>query len=314
MNEGKKVSVIVPIYNMEEYLERCIQSIIEQSYSNLEIILIDDGSTDSSKKIIEHYRRMDERIVAIFKENGGLSDARNCGIKVAKGEYLLFVDSDDYIHSECVRELICIALKEECDIVQCAMEKGMDEHFPDRKMIKRYRIYNHYTIFLQRNLAVAACGKLYKRSVLADLYFPVGKLNEDEFFTYKVAYQAEKIAILEDALYYYFQRNGSIMRNDNPQIKMFFVEACQERILYFSDKEENDLVKISHVDFALKAMVCYIKNRNLTLSTKRYLYAICKNNMKKGRNAKGYIKEQILINVFLLFPRISKGIYAKLMK
>lgn len=115
---NKLVSVIVPVYNVEKYLERCINSIIQQSYNNLEIILIDDGSTDASGKICDEYKEKDDRIIVIHKENGGLSDARNAGIKIFTGEYVTFIDSDDYVSKNMVSNMLDILEKSSCRIVQ----------------------------------------------------------------------------------------------------------------------------------------------------------------------------------------------------
>lgn len=193
------ISVIVPIYNVEKYLNKCIESIINQSYSNLEIILVDDGSKDSSGIMCDSYILKDKRIKVIHKENGGLSDARNVGLDKAKGEYIVFIDSDDWIDEKMIEILYNIIKKNNSDISICdyflAYNEEIQTQKEDIEIINLSNIEALKTIY-DKDLGVCmivAWNKLYKRNLFKDdIRYPYGKIHEDEFTTYKLLYKAKK--------------------------------------------------------------------------------------------------------------------------
>lgn len=212
------VSVIVPIYKVEQYITRCVDSIISQTYSNLEIILVDDGSPDSCPAICDEYANNDTRVKVVHKKNGGLSDARNAGLEAAKGEYVAFIDGDDYISSNYVQVLLDDCMTNDSDISCC----GFYKVYEDRRVEKSCQVYNRVftnleairDIFTANSLCeVMTWNKLYRRSLFIDndIRFPVGKLHEDNFTTYKLFYFANKISFINEPLYYYIQRSDSIM-------------------------------------------------------------------------------------------------------
>ena len=171
----KLISVIIPVYNVELYLRRCVDSVINQTYKLLEIILVDDGSTDSSGKICEEYSKTDNRIKVIHKTNGGLSDARNAGIEICKGDYITFVDSDDWIDPDLVKHLYDIIVKFNADI-SIGMYKKVYDNFINDKCIKEfYNVYEYAgtkaleELYVHRSFGVHACGKLYKRNLFDTL-------------------------------------------------------------------------------------------------------------------------------------------------
>lgn len=233
MNE--LISVIVPVYNVAPYLERCVESICRQIYRNLEIILVDDGSTDSSGKLCDRLAESDERVKVIHKKNGGLSSARNRGLDCAVGTYIGFVDSDDYIDLS-MYEILYQKLKQyNAGVAICSRyyesEDGKREtRFPitgkDRVMNAEEAIEEMNFL---RSFDMAAYDKLYRKEVFADIRFPEGKLSEDYFIMFRVFQQAGCICFTPQPLYFYIQREGSISRNQ--KINYDYIEAAYEQMI-----------------------------------------------------------------------------------
>lgn len=207
------ISVIIPVYKVEEYLENCIQSVIKQTISDMEIILVDDGSPDQCPKICDLWANKDSRIKVIHKENGGLSDARNAGLNIAQGEYISFVDSDDWIAPDMYEIMLKALKREHADICAC----GIMGCYPSRNvpMPVCSAVGDAKSIFSilysDALYPVAAWNKLYKRKCWSELRFPKGKICEDAFTTYKLIDQAKRIVQIEDTLYFYRIRPNSIM-------------------------------------------------------------------------------------------------------
>ena len=207
------ISVIVPVYNVEKYLERCVKSIAAQTYKDLEILLIDDGSTDKSGKICDDFQQTDSRIKAFHKQNGGLSDARNYGIEHSAGEFISFVDSDDYIDEKMLETLHRLITENDADLAVCsAMDVFEGKEVTQVKEIKEFNLnkVESYKYMLRGDGIPSACNKLYKRQTVGDVRFPVGKLYEDGFFTPQILKRVEKTAVTSKPMYYYFRRADSI--------------------------------------------------------------------------------------------------------
>lgn len=216
MDARPLISVIVPVYKVEEYLGRCVDSLLTQTYGNLEIILVDDGSPDGSGRICDDYARRDPRVRVIHKENGGLSSARNAGIDVARGEYLGFVDSDDWVDPHTYEWLLDMALEEDVKLV-CAGRYDFNSWSGEQKVglcpTKREVISGEELarrIFVWDNVDSAACDKLYHRSLFHNIRYPMGVVSEDLPVTYQLALNAGKAGMLDRPVYYYFHRDGSI--------------------------------------------------------------------------------------------------------
>lgn len=210
------ISVIVPIYNVEKYLARCVDSIVNQTYKNLEIILVDDGSPDRCPQMCDDYAEKDSRIKVVHKKNGGLSDARNAGMAVATGKYISFIDSDDYVSDDFFECLLDVMNKENSDIAECSVVKFYEDNrfdeFSDDLSVKTYDTQDAMSALIAENpFHQHVWNKLYKTELVKDIPYAVGKLNEDEFWTYRVFGRANKVARLNKTMYYYFQRNSSIM-------------------------------------------------------------------------------------------------------
>ena len=210
------ISVIVPIYNVEKYLARCVDSIVNQTYKNLEIILVDDGSPDRCSQMCDDYAEKDRRIKVVHKKNGGLSDARNAGMAVATGEYISFIDSDDYVSDDFFECLLDVMNKENSDIAECSVVKFYEDNrfdeFSDDLSVKTYDTQDAMSALIAENpFHQHVWNKLYKTKLVKDIPYAVGKLNEDEFWTYRVFGRANKVSKLNKTMYYYFQRSSSIM-------------------------------------------------------------------------------------------------------
>ena len=242
MLESPLISVIVPVYKVEEYLARCVDSILGQTYRNLEILLVDDGSPDRCGEICEEYAARDTRIRVIHKENGGLSSARNAAIDVAQGEYLGFVDSDDWIEPETYEALLEMALQENVklvcggryDVSSKTGEKKVGLCPPKREVISGEELCGR--IFTWDNVDSAAWDKLYHRSLFRELRYPLGMICEDMPTTYRIALDAGRVRMLIRPLYNYFHRPGSITMT-NFSAKNF--HACQHSRAVLEDIRQN---------------------------------------------------------------------------
>lgn len=235
INEMKKpiISVIVPIYNVELYLEECIDSILNQSYKNLEVILVDDGSLDSCGQICENYKIKDSRIKVIHKKNGGLSDARNAGMKYVEGEYVTFVDSDDYIADNFISVLYETLRSYDADISISKMKRT------SRRNEKSNGSYMNMEVFGQEEAMIrmlygtpygtSACAKLYKKKLFENIEFPVGKFSEDLFTIYKTILKSTKIVFANfDGYFYYYRSEGSIVVSKYKTKHLEALEAMNE--------------------------------------------------------------------------------------
>lgn len=217
------VSIIIPVYNVEQYLPRCLKSVSAQTYSNLEIILVDDGSTDLSGKICEEFAKADSRVVVVHKENGGLSSARNTGIEISHGEYVTFLDSDDYLAVDFVEKTVRLCKYNNAQIAIMDMKyirEDDNDELKDSKASKIIRLNSEKAIEASLYQAAFSCcvpAKLYKRKIVKDIRFPVGRLSEDLATCHLFLDKANKIIFVKKTGYYYRQRNSSIMHTFTPK-------------------------------------------------------------------------------------------------
>jgi len=229
----EKISVIVPIYNVEKYLEKCLTSIINQTYKNLEIILIDDGSKDNSGKIADNFDKKDSRIKVIHKENGGLSSARNIGIENASGEYIGFVDSDDYIKEDMFEVLSNLIIKYKSDISIVSfyeIENGkIIERQYTNEIIKMNKLDGIKQILFDEKIPNYAWNKLYKKELFDNIRYPEGKKFEDISTAYKLVENAKNIVFKDVAEYYYVRREDSITKQKNYENYKDYVNNLLDR-------------------------------------------------------------------------------------
>ena len=234
------ISVIIPVYNVEKYMHQCIDSVINQTYKKLEIILIDDGSTDKSGQICEEYAKKDSRIVVVHKENGGLSDARNLGIDICSGEYLTFVDSDDWISHDMVYCLLNNIKATGADISIGQYKKVFDNNYKKsdkkNKFVKLNKKEGIYQFYVKRRFSCHACEKLYNKKLFENIRYPKGKLYEDEYTTYKLLWQSDNIVCTDKVCYYYYIRRDSISHAKFNERQLDKLDAYDRVLDYFEQK------------------------------------------------------------------------------
>ena len=248
MNE--KISVIVPVYKVEKYLDRCVQSIAEQTYENLEIILVDDGSPDHCGVLCDAWAQKDPRVKVVHKKNGGLSSARNAGVAVSTGAYVGFVDSDDYIHPQMYEKLYAALAETGADISICGCDYVDDATgAPDLNMrarsplkedvLSQKQAYHKISHVVDGyGFYVTAWNKLYPRWVFDRLQFKEGFVHEDEFFVHHLFGCCSRVATIPDALYLYVQRSGSITKTKVTLRSLHGVYAYEDRYRFFCGEGE----------------------------------------------------------------------------
>lgn len=238
-----KISIIVPIYNVEKYLTKCLDSLVNQTFLDYEIILVDDGSTDQSLIIANTYKeKYPNKINVYTKINGGLSDARNYGINHAKGEYLAFVDSDDYVETTMFEKMFLNQTKYNSDIVACDMMYVYEDGTQNVSTAGDFEIGNAKENLFMIDINNSACNKIFKRSLFDEIKFPVGKWYEDLATIPLVIYEANLISHVKEPLYYYLQRTGSIAHTKNA--KMFDIYWAIDYISkYFYRNDDRDKIR-----------------------------------------------------------------------
>lgn len=317
------ISVIVPVYNVEKYIKRCIESIINQSYKELEIILVDDGSTDASGRICDEFLNLDQRIKVIHKKNGGLSDARNCGIEAATGGYIAFIDSDDYIEPTMFETLIRNLVEFDADISACGYDMiytGSVKNISEGSSIIRYSTADAFKVLLHKNnMGIIAWNKLYKKKLLQVIRFPINKHFEDINTTYKIISKANFIVYDPKPLYHYIQRNSSIngqnFKNSIFNEKIYDMEQAADELLEYVINRQKLAIKevsIGCCDYYMRIInheiEFNIKNDTLREKAKR----IVRNNILNICLAK-YLEKKKKIQMilfgycFTLYKLVVKG-------
>ncbi len=268
--DEKLISIIIPVYKVEKYLDKCIESVVGQSYRNLEIILVDDGSPDNCPVMCDVWAEKDSRIKAIHKENGGLSDARNTGMAIATGEFIGFVDSDDWIHPEMYQNLYDLMTADGSDIAACGVEMVWEDGTSSRRLTragccKLNREEAMRAIIEESWLKQPVWYKLYKTGLIWDIIFPVGKYHEDVFWSYQAVAKAEKVSVTDKVGYYYVQHNGSIMDESYSLKRLDAIEAKKNRI-HFINERFPAMETLTQIDLLFSCMyhgqmaVKYLKN------------------------------------------------------
>ena len=306
-----KVSIVLPIYNVEKYLRRCIDSVINQTLREIEIILVDDGSPDDCGQICDEYCKKDERIKVIHQKNRGLSAARNSGIEIATSEYICFIDSDDYIEKDMIEYLYNNAKKYNTDITCCGFtniyENGINEKITTVKEKKIYSSKEALDIHLLSGyIEVVAWNKLYKLELFANIRYPEGLLYEDMLTTYKLLDISNNILLLPDSKYYYCKRKNSIGANTFSNKMLKLLDACDEVTNFTINKYSNlDNIKIAQIQWYIvvlnKMIISNDLDKKLLNKTKKMikdnLFILNKNNyLNKTRKIQNLL---LLINTKL---------------
>lgn len=236
--EKPLISIIIPVYNVEKYLPRCLNSVINQTYENIEIIVVDDGSTDHSGQICDEYAEKDRRIEVIHKKNEGLSVARNEGIINASGKYLSFVDSDDYIALDYINYLFDLLIMAKADISICGYRKFYGNNVKHKEKKSKLIISNRekalFDLLYQREKLSPAWGKLFRKELFNHIKFPEGRIHEDIGIIYKIFFEASLIVYGNQEKYFYFQRENSISNKGFSEKKMDYVFFTKECMNFFS--------------------------------------------------------------------------------
>lgn len=252
------ISIIVPVYNVENYLSATIESILQQSYDNFEIILVNDGSTDSSGTICDEWLLKDHRIRVFHKNNGGLSSSRNVGLELAQGDYIAFIDSDDLVEGSMLEEMASILDKDiTIGIVSCSISTFIDgsdnfKTFLNAGSSDIYSFYDYYRLVLQHKKDNSVCNKLYRKEILGKTRFIEGRINEDILFNVELFLQNldNKIFYIPKPYYHYRLRQGSITRQANPKAYDFILNA-------FEIKDKTQRLLGNALDKELQGYICY---------------------------------------------------------
>lgn len=300
-----KISIIISAYNIEDYIGSCMESVVKQSYKNLEIIAIDDGSTDGTRKIIENYAKSDDRIKVIHQQNAGLSATRNTGINLATADYICLIDGDDVLYTDYAAKLLSRMQHTHADIAVCGYEtisyKTEESHitYHEAETTNGHDAARNLLLTLE-NIDIVTWNKMYKRELFIDnsIYYPVGDNHEDTLTTYKLYAVAKKVTYLMEPLYQYYRRKGSIMDKASTLSRILAKErAGMEAVDFFATAEPSLrgaahvsilLAKFSYVDSALRGEIPeeygeralrwikshtlkYLKNNQLTHKLRTYL-------------------------------------------
>lgn len=300
------ISVIIPIYNVEKYLFRCINSIVNQTYRELEIILVDDGSLDNCPQMCDEWAVKDKRIKVVHKENGGLSDARNVGLDSATGEYISFIDSDDWINLNTFEKMISRMKEDKSDIVTCGVNWVKDEKIIRKDTSNDVLLNNHlamYELLNDRAIKQYVWNKLYKREIVQNVPFEKGRYHEDVFWTYKIIGKAKWISIMSDSFYNYMQRSNSIMGESYSANRLDALDAMQLRCEYIFDNYPDlyDNALYTYIGSCHYHLQCALRTHQSSdvINNIKYRF-IYRKNGHPTRNIS--LKQKIWFFLFTCFP------------
>ena len=291
------VSVVVPVYNVEKYIISCIRSIQEQTYEDLEIIIVDDGSTDSSGKLADKIAEDDSRITVVHEKNGGLSAARNMGLNKATGEYITFIDSDDMVAPEFIFSLLSAARNGKADVSVCDYRviddgcnkvagEGNGSESPAVNSYSAAECLKHMYHPETSGMSFTTWAKLYRKKLFTDndMEFPVGRIHEDTFTTYRLIYFANRIEYVQSQMYCYRKRSGSIMhlRFDTRHLEL--KDATREQCDFFADRNEKELYSLAvnnHIRSMFTLLVWMRENTDSPEKAEREMVGELRTDIKK---------------------------------
>lgn len=248
------IDVIIPVYNVEKYIERCVKSLLNQSYSDYRIILIDDDSSDSSGEICDRLAKENEKVISYHLENEGVAVARNFGIEKSTAEIVTFVDSDDFVHRDYLKRLLNAMEKAEADMIISGLTDVWDNSVinepADDEVVEVPELGEVIRrVFAQETIDVSPCAKLYKRSLFENIRYPEGEIYEDMKVIIKLLEAADKVAVTSYSGYYYYQREGSIMHGEMSDDRITLMETMEKYMVYVSENypQANDAVKTRYI-------------------------------------------------------------------
>lgn len=295
------VSVIVPVHDVAPYLRRCVDSLINQNYKNIEILLIDDGSTDGSEEICDNYAQKDPRVRVLHQEYLGVSDARNKGLAMSLGNYIIFLDSDDEADPDYVGKLYKTLIDNDLDIAQCCLVRYKDGKPYNVEPVKEgVQIFTGLemqakTFEKDKYYKMVVCGKLYKKSLYDGLTFPVGRIHEDTALIYRLYYNAKRVGLIDDYLYYYHFNAQSITERKNNIQRLDGYYVLREKYDFYVQEGLTDLANITANEYFSCIAVCLAQSKDAVVDPKQY-FAKAKWFYKKDRKA-------VLLNAKLPFVK-----------
>ncbi len=322
--ENPKISVIVPVYQVKAYLEKCVGSLLAQTFSDFELILVDDGATDGSGALCDKLQQSDPRVRVLHQENAGLSAARNSGLALARGEYMTLVDSDDAVTPEYLQRLYDGAISQNAEVSVCGFSYVYEDpkQAPSKKRLLP-PVQAAYCSMSGREAAarivrdndrgmIVAWGKLYHRSLMPYLRYPKGKLNEDEFTTYQVLYHAKKVAVTAAKEYLYLQRGGSIMGGGYSERRLDKVEALRQAIAFFEQKGDEQLMRAAKKRYLLSLQIAWYRVRRNLPERRDLLQKLREEHRRFFHESKVEIRGELcLVDALCLgLFRLSPGLYA----
>ncbi|MGN1277202.1 MAG: glycosyltransferase family 2 protein [Floccifex sp.] len=315
------ISVIIPVYNVEKYIQSCIKSVIDQTYSDIEILLVDDGSTDKSGIICDEYAACDSRITVVHQKNAGLSAARNRGISEASCDYITFIDSDDYIAPDYIERLYRGLLESNAQICICDYKK-VDEEIEIEglgyscditgalvKLSNKQALENVYTGDFH-GVDFISVAKLYDKRLFLDngISFPVGKIHEDAFTTYKLLYLSERISYVDKEMYFYRIRRGSITTSAFSIKKLDKLEATRGECDFFLNHNEIDLLRLALFDHLHEHQLIIREMNDAACDVADKRKVVCQllqEDLKKyGKYVDIPLKKRVFYKLLAIFPQM----------
>lgn len=310
------VSVIIPVYNVKEYLQRCVDSVLSQTYSTLEIWLVDDGSTDGSGEICDGYASKDPRIKVIHKSNGGVSEARNQALDRISGSFVTFVDSDDYVRDDMAASLYSLIESSRADMAVSRIAEGTGSTFDDTLagpddapvIFEKDNVYESLFDESFRELMCAACGKLYRAEIFRELRFPVGKGFEDEFTIHHILALCSRVTVSEKKLYYHYKRSGSITSEPYSLKSLEAVEALEDRCRFFERTGNNRLISLCYRDYLRRVQFHYYSLKKYYPGETDRISSIMSDYRKRYNAIKKELKitERIRYGLFIWMPGLNR--------
>lgn len=305
-----EISIIVPVYNVEQYLARCVKSLINQTFSNIEIILVNDGSQDYSPDICEEYANTDARIKVVHKANGGLSSARNAGLDVATGRFIGFVDSDDWVSHDMYEYLYNLIWEYNCDIAKCESltvrdSDSIESYIDHEEKIQLMTSNDAIRRLIETSKMLSVCNRIYKRELFNNVRFPEGKINEDFVSSYHLFSRSNSIVVSNKQKYFHYLRHGSITKSGLSEADFDYLDACDE-ILRLVSQHNREFIFIAkqrryRASFTLLAKLAYYGvadgNNNVTNQKNKLLNELRTNYLKLISTPIISIDRKILITI-----------------
>lgn len=301
-----KISVIVPIYKVLPYIKECVNSILGQTYHNIEVILVDDGSPDECGMVCDEFQKMDNRVVVIHQKNSGLSAARNAGIDIASGDFILFVDGDDWIIPSAIEWLVECQRNTNADVIQgCFFREEIDLKEEDRAV----KIFKGRDFLLSDFFKTEAWLNLYNKNCFVNAKFPVGILHEDVALVYKIMYEAERVAYTNIKFYFYRKRSNSIITECFNEKRLVIIDIIEDQIAFYKERNEMELLNKAYYSYYSVLLDCAWKVKKISDGKKIRKQIIC----KYRENIINFVKidflqfkTKLLLIISFLFPDVWK--------